>query len=348
MSTHHRKIFTALLFISVLSFAFYFSFSSYSSAQETGGLLCLPDSLGRNCHWEIVGGQCTQVQGGGPDTCNPPPSKFCRLVQNGITRDGRCATVSECQDSRFERVPDDQCGGASQCCVPKDARVSPEPEGGLGNGDSDLPGIDLTIDDVANIIYGFACWLWSISIVLIVIFVIISGLRFMYAGANPTKFADAQKNFKYVILGAIVVMGTFVIIATIAYNIGVDISFVPFSCATSEEDVGDEEPTRYGCSNQGCVENPRGGYTNPYCDNACEKPVGQTCSARCDQIAEEICSAVYPEGGEGYWQCFREEQTACCDARSTPTPTPPNLGYCGDRICNGDESAFTCPQDCQP
>jgi len=141
----------------------------------------------------------------------------------------------------------------------------------------DLPGIDLTIDDVFNIIYGFACWLWSVAMVLLIIFIIFSGIRIMAAGANPQAATSAKQNFKYVILGAIVIMGTFVIISTIAYNIGVDISLIPFDCngAGTGDDGGDDGPI---CGDGTCdvEEDCQVGDDVLCCPSDCSGPQGAT------------------------------------------------------------------------
>ena len=142
MSPHYRKVLTFLVFILVLSFAFYFAFSPSTLAEESGG--CAKVNLGgktiSTCHLECVSGTCTEVGNVGSGDNN---------------KDGCTAVSAKCGLSK------DVTGGAS--------------------GESDLPGIDLTIQDVFDIIYGFACWLWSVSMILLVIFIIISGIRFMAA-----------------------------------------------------------------------------------------------------------------------------------------------------------------------
>ncbi len=95
------------------------------------------------------------------------------------------------------------------------------------------PGIDLTPHLIFERIYTFACWFWSTTLVALIIFVVISGLRIMYAGSNATQVESAKSSFKYIILGSIIVIGTFIIIATVAYNVGADISYIPFDCQAS-------------------------------------------------------------------------------------------------------------------
>lgn len=176
----------------------------------------------------------------------------------------------------------------------------------------DLPGIDLTIERVSEIIYAFACWLWSVSIFILIIFIILAGVRFMYAGGDPKKIGDARQNFKYVILGAIVVMGTFVIIATLAYNIGVDISFIPFDCSGSgtviEDDGGDGGPI---CGANGCEagEDCQVGEGDLCCPSDCG---GGDDGSMC---GDGTCDA---SAGEDSSSCPSD----CPGTQPTPTPTP--------------------------
>ena len=63
-----------------------------------------------------------------------------------------------------------------------------------------------------------------------VIFIILAGLRFMNARGDPVAFTVAKKNFNHVLLGLLVIMGVYVIIATVANAVGADFSFIPLVC----------------------------------------------------------------------------------------------------------------------
>ena len=58
-------------------------------------------------------------------------------------------------------------------------------------GDTGLPGEDLTIQNVFAIINGLACWFARIASLLMVIFIIIAGLRFMVARGDPKAYEAA-------------------------------------------------------------------------------------------------------------------------------------------------------------
>ncbi|MBI2669831.1 MAG: hypothetical protein HYX20_01650 [Candidatus Yanofskybacteria bacterium] len=94
-----------------------------------------------------------------------------------------------------------------------------------------LPDIDLTVEGLFNIIAGLACWFTRIAFPIMVIFIILAGFRFMHARGNPTAFQAAKKNFVQVLIGLLVIMGVYYIIATVANAVGVtDFSFIPLFC----------------------------------------------------------------------------------------------------------------------
>lgn len=187
-----------------------------------GGFLC-------------VAGECVECRGQGDcdaslETCN---NGVCvRRGGNGVG--GLCNLDSQCAS--------DDCGANNLCLAgseeepPPDGGEEPGPGAGErpgepGVGEDDWLGIDLSIQDVQNIIIGLACWLMRVIFAVMVIFLVIAGLRFMAAQGNPEDFAGAKKNFNHVLIGIIVIMGVYVIIATVATAVGsVDFSLIPLVC----------------------------------------------------------------------------------------------------------------------
>ncbi|MEX1064131.1 MAG: pilin [Candidatus Paceibacterota bacterium] len=98
------------------------------------------------------------------------------------------------------------------------------------SGTSGLPGEDFTIQDVFAIINGLACWLIRVATLVMIIFIILAGFKFMTAQGDSAKLTGAKKNFKHVLIGMVVIMGAYVIIATVANAVGADFSFVPLVC----------------------------------------------------------------------------------------------------------------------
>lgn len=82
---------------------------------------------------------------------------------------------------------------------------------------ADLPaGNPVTIDDVSGLIGLVANFLIITSMVLAVIFIVLSGIMIMLAQSNPTAFTKGLTRLKHAIYGVAVVLATGVIINTVA------------------------------------------------------------------------------------------------------------------------------------
>ncbi|OGN02623.1 MAG: hypothetical protein A2655_02780 [Candidatus Yanofskybacteria bacterium RIFCSPHIGHO2_01_FULL_43_42] len=93
------------------------------------------------------------------------------------------------------------------------------------------PGIDLTIQDVLGIITGLACWITRVALVLVVVAVVYFGVKFLMSQGDPTKVTEARKSFLWGLVGVLVILGTYTIIATVANSLGADYTlFIPLSC----------------------------------------------------------------------------------------------------------------------
>src|SRR5258708_18630403 len=77
------------------------------------------------------------------------------------------------------------------------------------------PGNPITIDDISGIIGVIMNFMIITSMVLAVIFIVLSGIMIMLAQADPTKFKSGLLRLKHAIWGVAVVLGTGVIINTI-------------------------------------------------------------------------------------------------------------------------------------
>ena len=89
---------------------------------------------------------------------------------------------------------------------------------------------NFTIDNIIAIFDGLVCWLSSIAGAVMVIFIIIAGIRFMFAGGSSEKVDEAKKNLRWVLIGVLVILGANVIINTIAAAVGSSVSLIPFKC----------------------------------------------------------------------------------------------------------------------
>lgn len=100
------------------------------------------------------------------------------------------------------------------------------------NDTEDYPGVELTIQSVFGIITGLVCWFSQFALILIVVYIIIYGIKFMMAQGNETKVGDARKAFTWGLVGVLVILGTYTIIATVANALGADYTLIiPLNCS---------------------------------------------------------------------------------------------------------------------
>ncbi len=105
-------------------------------------------------------------------------------------------------------------------------------QGSSGNSLQGAPGINLTLNGLMNIINGLACWIANIALVLIVIAIIFYGIMFLVSRGDPSKVGNARKALGWGIVGIIVILGTYTIIASVGNAItGGSYSFTPLNCS---------------------------------------------------------------------------------------------------------------------
>jgi len=101
---------------------------------------------------------------------------------------------------------------------------------GAGSNLDNAPGINLSIDGLMNIIKGLACWIVNAALILIVVAVVFYGIQFLISRGDPGKVGDARKALTWGVVGIIVILGAYTIIATVGYYIGVDIPNIALGC----------------------------------------------------------------------------------------------------------------------
>ena len=82
------------------------------------------------------------------------------------------------------------------------------------------PGINLTLAGVINIFRGLACWIVNIALILIVVAVVFYGIKFLISQGDPGKVGEARKGLGWGIVGILIILGTYTIIASVANSIG--------------------------------------------------------------------------------------------------------------------------------
>lgn len=107
---------------------------------------------------------------------------------------------------------------------------------------SKSPGVDITIQSLFYIFEGLACWATRFVMIIMVVMIVWYGFQMMAAQGSDTRFKDARKNLNYAVIGIIVIMGAYTIIATVGNAINAAgpgqpelaakyTLFVPLNCA---------------------------------------------------------------------------------------------------------------------
>ena len=164
-------------------------------------------------------------------------------VPNGCVDldDDNQISVDECADPVNEACGADACiyGENKPAAEPRPGQLPVDQPDSKSNsrdtnqktGGADEPlGVDLTIQKLEGIITGIACWTIGVVFAIMLLALVAAGIRFFLAQGDPTKLGVARKNLTWVIVGIAVIIGTNVIIATVAYFIGADYSFIPLVC----------------------------------------------------------------------------------------------------------------------
>ncbi len=86
-------------------------------------------------------------------------------------------------------------------------------------GLSQAPGVDITIQSLFGILQGLACYATRVITIIMVIMIVWYGFQMMAAQGSDTKFTSAKKSLGYAIIGMIVVLGAYTIIATVGNTV---------------------------------------------------------------------------------------------------------------------------------
>ena len=81
-------------------------------------------------------------------------------------------------------------------------------------------GVDLTIDYLVGRLECLAGWFGGIAMTVTIIMLIVYGIMFLLSGDDSSKFTEAKKALGTGIMGAFVIFGVYVIIASVAVFIG--------------------------------------------------------------------------------------------------------------------------------
>lgn len=93
-------------------------------------------------------------------------------------------------------------------------------------------GKDFTIQSVFSIVIALTCYISRMAIVAMIVYIIWFGIKFLMSQGDPAEFTKARKSLYYGLIGIIVILGTYTIIATVANIFGADsVRFIPIDCS---------------------------------------------------------------------------------------------------------------------
>src|SRR5262245_24497444 len=87
------------------------------------------------------------------------------------------------------------------------------------NGDICSP-LNPNFSSIPNFFAGVLRVMVQIGLPIVALFLLIAGYKFVSAGGNSSKLEEAKENFKYVIIGALLVLGAWVIATLIGNTVG--------------------------------------------------------------------------------------------------------------------------------
>jgi len=91
---------------------------------------------------------------------------------------------------------------------------------------------NFTLQGVPKIFAGLACYAVRFGIIIFVIWMIYTGIRFLISRGDPTAYGEAKKMFLYSLIGGLLIYGVYTIILTISLFItgSIVLPWIPFTC----------------------------------------------------------------------------------------------------------------------
>lgn len=82
------------------------------------------------------------------------------------------------------------------------------------------PGVDLSAQSVLNIVMGLTCWFSRVVALLMVLMIIFYSIQIMISRGDTEKFNSGKTGLQWAIVGAIIILGVYSIVATVANAVG--------------------------------------------------------------------------------------------------------------------------------
>lgn len=85
---------------------------------------------------------------------------------------------------------------------------------------SPITGDEITLQDITDVIGNIANFLIAIGVIIAIIFIVIGGIKYMASGGDPGKAGEARSMVINGLIGAAIVLGVGVLLATAEYILG--------------------------------------------------------------------------------------------------------------------------------
>ena len=209
-----RKMFKPILvFIFVLSIFIPASHSNKTHAACVCEGMSPPYTCSSDCN-NVAGQTCTGAVGEcqAMDSMNDPEMDSCGCFEN----DGVGLCSGHCTDSMVNRP----CVSDGDCTVLANSRCS-------------------LCSAVSLVMYTVLPWVFGIGVLLAIIFLVIGAIRYMNAGDDPKKIADAKGTITWTIIGFLLLIFAAAIIRLIWYFFGLDANGVFKIPLTADSDTLD-------------------------------------------------------------------------------------------------------------
>ena len=90
---------------------------------------------------------------------------------------------------------------------------------------------NFTLWKIPAILSGLACYFVSFALILLVCWMVYSGIKFFLSRGEPTAYGEAKKSFFWTLVGGLIIYGVYTIILTVAAFFGAtNLSWIPLNC----------------------------------------------------------------------------------------------------------------------
>jgi hypothetical protein len=161
-------------------------------------------------------------------------------------------------------------------------------------------GPNLTIQSVFNIFNSLVCYFVQFVLVFMVLALIWTGVSYLRSQGVAGAVTEANKSLQWTVIGIAVILGSYTIVASIAYFVGSSIPLIPLNCSNLTSSLSDsdadqpyEESVDSGSNSSGSSSN--GSSSRNGSTSATSGAIGEQCT-RHDQCSSGYCGGSSVSG----------------------------------------------------